>query len=83
LLIGEAADLIDSAVRAAADELAVEVPDIRRYRALEEAVDAARTLARPGDTVLLSPGCTSFDMFADFEERGTVFVRAVEAIGAA
>ena len=38
-----------------------------------EAVRAAYEQASPGGTVLLSPGCASFDMFSDFEERGTVF----------
>lgn len=40
---------------------------------LEEAVCMARELARAGDTVLFSPGCSSFDMFEDFEERGRLF----------
>jgi len=40
---------------------------------LDEAVKAAEKIAEPGDTVLLSPCCTSFDMFANFEERGNKF----------
>jgi UDP-N-acetylmuramoylalanine--D-glutamate ligase len=40
---------------------------------LEEALQAARAVARPGDVVLLSPACASFDMFQDFEHRGDVF----------
>jgi len=38
---------------------------ISRCNTLEEAVQAAAKLAQPGDTVLLSPGCTSFDAFKD------------------
>lgn len=46
---------------------------------LEEAVIAARRLARPGDVVLLSPGGTSYDAFRDFAERGDRFRAWVHA----
>ena len=39
----------------------------------DEVVDAARGAARPGDTVLLAPACSSFDMFADYQARGDAF----------
>jgi UDP-N-acetylmuramoylalanine--D-glutamate ligase len=50
-------------------------PHTRCHRAadLEEAVALARRLARSGQTVLLSPGCSSYDMFKNFEERGAIF----------
>jgi len=44
---------------------------------MRDAVKKARSYARSGDTVLLSPGCASFDMFRDFEERGRVFKEIV------
>ncbi len=47
---------------------------------LEEAVITAFELAMPGDTVLLSPGCSSFDMFENFEHRGRAFKAAVAGL---
>ncbi|MCB2229722.1 UDP-N-acetylmuramoyl-L-alanine--D-glutamate ligase [bacterium] len=47
---------------------------------LEEAVMKAFELALPGETVLLSPGCASFDMFENFEHRGRAFKAAVAAL---
>ncbi len=44
---------------------------------LPEAVEKAFELSSPGDTVLLSPACSSFDMFTNFEERGEVFKKSV------
>jgi UDP-N-acetylmuramoylalanine--D-glutamate ligase len=47
---------------------------------LPEAVNIAFAKARPGDCVLLSPMCKSFDMFSDYEHRGRVFKEAVEVL---
>lgn len=47
---------------------------------METAVRLAASLARPGDVVLLSPACTSFDWFTDFEERGKVFKSIVNRL---
>jgi UDP-N-acetylmuramoylalanine--D-glutamate ligase len=47
---------------------------------LEKAVMIAYELSKPGDTVLLSPGCASFDMFNNYEHRGQVFKKAVLAL---
>ena len=46
---------------------------------LERAVDAAAAAALPGEVVLLSPACASFDQFADFEARGRAFKEMVAA----
>jgi UDP-N-acetylmuramoylalanine--D-glutamate ligase len=50
-----------------------------RCETLERAVDAAAAAARPGEVVLLSPACASFDQFEDFEARGRAFKEMVSA----
>jgi UDP-N-acetylmuramoylalanine--D-glutamate ligase len=49
------------------------VPIVEDVGTLEGAVKRARLLARPGDRVLLSPACASFDQFKNYEHRGDVF----------
>ena len=56
------------------------VPEIRDTHSLEDAVNACRDLASPGDTVLLSPCCASFDLFTSYEDRGQKFKQAVKAL---
>jgi UDP-N-acetylmuramoylalanine--D-glutamate ligase len=72
VLIGEAADRIAAAVKG----------DVETARAssMDEAVALAASLAKKGDAVLLSPACSSFDMFRDYKDRGDAFVRAVRAL---
>lgn len=48
---------------------------------MDEAVAAARRLARPGDTVLLAPACASMDQFTSYAERGDAFAAAARALG--
>jgi UDP-N-acetylmuramoylalanine--D-glutamate ligase len=72
LLIGETAAKIEKAWRDG-------VP-CRRVGTLEEAVKKAAALAHPGETVLLSPGCSSYDQFKNFEERGETYRQCVKAL---
>jgi UDP-N-acetylmuramoylalanine--D-glutamate ligase len=72
VLIGEASEIIAKAIGSA-------VP-IERARTMDEAVERSARLARAGDAVLLSPACSSYDMFRDYKHRGDEFVRAVNAL---
>lgn len=54
--------------------------DVHIVEDLQEAVKLAHKLATPGDAVLLSPACASWDMFKDFEERGCLFKTFVGAL---
>jgi UDP-N-acetylmuramoylalanine--D-glutamate ligase len=54
-------------------EFADIVPVIYDCNRFEEAMEAARNAAEPGDTILLSPACASFDLFKNYEERGRMF----------
>jgi UDP-N-acetylmuramoylalanine--D-glutamate ligase len=72
VLIGEAAQRIADA--------AFGVIEVTRVRTMEEAVRIAAELAEKGDAVLLSPACSSFDMFRDYKDRGDAFARAVRGL---
>ena len=72
LLIGEARDTMTRAFLA--------FTNVETVDSLQEAVSMAANLAVPGDAVLLSPACASFDMFSSYAERGDVFRSSVLAM---
>ncbi len=71
--IGESAETVER-------ELGPHAPTVARASSMEEAIQFARLMAEPGDTVLLSPACASFDMFDNYEDRGDTFKRLVNAL---
>ena len=71
VLVGQAKEELAEALDAAGFN------DYVRTESFEEAVTKAAELAEPGDIVLLSPACTSWDMFSSFEERGRLFKKLV------
>jgi UDP-N-acetylmuramoylalanine--D-glutamate ligase len=70
--IGEAAAEVDDALGA--------VATVVRADSMESAVDDARSLAQPGDAVVLSPACASFDWYRSYAERGDDFARCARAL---
>ena len=74
ILLGAAADRFEKAAKAAG------VSSIFRVSSMEEAVKKGQELAKPGDVVILSPACSSFDMYHNMEERGMDFKRIVNRL---
>jgi UDP-N-acetylmuramoylalanine--D-glutamate ligase len=72
LVLGESAGLLEEAL--------ADVVDISRVRSMDDAVRTAAKNAVPGDVVLLSPACASFDMFTSYGHRGNEFKKAVLAL---
>ncbi|MFC8804012.1 UDP-N-acetylmuramoyl-L-alanine--D-glutamate ligase [Streptomyces anthocyanicus] len=82
VLIGADRALIREALARHAREVPVVDLDRTDTGAMLQAVQEARRLARPGDTVLLAPACASMDMFTNYNQRGDAFAQAVRELGA-
>ncbi len=82
VLIGADRALIREALARHAPEVPVVDLDRTDTGAMIQAVQEARRLARPGDTVLLAPACASMDMFTNYNQRGDAFAQAVRELGA-
>jgi UDP-N-acetylmuramoylalanine--D-glutamate ligase len=73
ILFGEATEIIAKAIEQVRQEVNTLEPSLHRCVNLEEAIHLAAQVAKPGDVILLSPGCASFDAFQNFAERGEKF----------
>jgi len=85
VVFGEAGEMIQKAVTDISQERSAVLSsskgvDIRQAKNLKEAIGLAHEVASNGDVVLLSPGCTSFDEFKDFAERGERFCTWVQEL---
>jgi len=56
------------------------ISNIKEAKSMHEAVELSYSIAENGDAVLLSPACASFDMYANFEERGIEFKKQVRSL---
>lgn len=74
ILMGQTADKIEATARS------MGFTDIVRVSSMQEAVEKAHELAKPGEAVLLSPCCASWGMFKNYEERGDLFKALVRAL---
>ncbi len=79
ILIGKAAKKIKRALKFALEKIGLDLKGFPHHFAsdLKEAVKLAKTYSKKGDIVLFSPGCASFDMFLNYEERGRKFKELV------
>jgi len=81
ILIGTTAPKIAKAIENAADrENSEKKPKVEIADSLANAVEKAHDLAAPGDVVLLSPACASYDMFENYEQRGKEFSKLIKSL---
>jgi UDP-N-acetylmuramoylalanine--D-glutamate ligase len=80
ILFGEATDLIAGVINKVSFDVPTSQTVVYRCAGLQEAIKLAVQVAQPGEVVLLSPGCASFDAFRDYAERGDRFAEWVRQL---
>ncbi len=80
VLLGKDKEQIFNTIKSIAPEIPVKIIERNDEEAMIEVVQAANSFASSGDTVLLAPGCASWDMFKDYKARGNAFADAFNRI---
>jgi UDP-N-acetylmuramoylalanine--D-glutamate ligase len=81
ILIGKTAPKIAEAIKRGTRDEGRETK-VQTVKSLDDAVHLANSLVTPGDVVLLSPACASYDMFENYEQRGNIFSQLVKSLNA-
>jgi UDP-N-acetylmuramoylalanine--D-glutamate ligase len=80
VLLGQDRGVIAEAIARHAPDLPIVEVARTDTGAMTDVVEAAAAMAGPGDTVLLAPGCASWDMYRDYGQRGDMFAEAVQTL---
>ena len=80
VLLGKDKEIISNTIKTIAPDIPIKIVERTDEEAMNEVVQIANSLASNGDTVLLAPGCASWDMFKDYKARGNAFSDSVQRL---